>query len=292
MKDAFRTKSFKTLIITLIVLVVITGVSNIFGTNIISSAVGYITVGMQKVSASVTADGDNKTYEQLKAENEALRSEVAQLRAELSDYTSIKEENLRLWKYYDLKKENSNYEFVPCSVIRRDPSGSFYSFIIDRGTAEDISLNDPVVTENGLVGYISEASASYSRVTSILSPDVSAGARDVKSGDTGIITGDAEYSDKNLLTMTKIASNNKIKAGDQVSTTGIGGMYPKDLSVGKVKEVKYNDFDTSLYAVVEPYEDIQNVRDVVVITSFEGQGKIAEPPTESKTTATEPSKGE
>ena len=47
------------------------------------------------------------------------------------------------------------------------------------------------------------------------------------------------------------------------------------ISIGKVKEIKYNDFDTSLYAVVEPYENVKTVSDVVVITSFKGQGEVS-----------------
>lgn len=274
MKEIFKTKSFKTLIVTLIILIMLSGFSAVFDTNIISSAVGYITVGMQRVSATVTEDNTKKSYDELLYENQQLKKELSTLRTQLSDYLDVKEENARLWKYYDLKKKNDKYNFVPVSVIRRDVSSDFYSFTVDRGSNEDISVNDPVVSENGLVGYVKEVSATYCIVTTILSPDLSAGAKDVISKDTGVITGDAEYSDKNLVTMKKLAENNKIKVGDQISTTGIGGMFPENVSVGTVKELKYDDFDTSLYAVIEPYEDIQNVTDVVIVTSFEGQGEI------------------
>ena len=283
MKDIFKTKNFKILIVTLIVIIMFIGVSSIFNTSVISSAVGYITTGMQRVSATVINGENKKSYEKLEAENEQLKKEVASLRTQLADYEDIKDENARLWKYYGLKKENSGYDFVPASVIRRDPGDLFYSFTIDRGTSEGISVNDPVVTENGLVGYVREANANACKVTTILSPDLLAGAKDVKSKDTGVITGDADYSDQNLVTMKKLAENNKIKEGDQISTTGIGGMYPENISVGKVKEVKYDKFDTSLYAVIEPYEDIQNVSDVVVITSFDGQGEIEEGTTAKNT---------
>ena len=97
----------------------------------------------------------------------------------------------------------------------------------------------------------------------------------MKSKDKGLISGDPEYSDKGLVTLKKLEENNKIKVGDQISTTGVGGVYPKNISIGKVKEIKYNDFDTSLYAVVEPYENVKTVSDVVVITSFKGQGEVS-----------------
>ena len=275
MREIFRTKSFKILIITVVVLALCTISSTTFGTNIISSAVGYITTGMQRVSATVTENKGKKTYSELLAENEELKKEIATLRNQLADYSDTKVENARLWKFYGLKKSDDSYDFVPSTVIRRDSQSKFYSFTIDRGTSDKISVNDPVVSENGLVGYVNSVSRNHSTVTTILSPDLSAGGFDVKSKDKGLISGDPEYSDKGLVTFKKLEENNKIKVGDQISTTGVGGVYPKNISIGKVKEIKYNDFDTSLYAVVEPYENVKTVFDVVVITSFKGQGEVS-----------------
>lgn len=275
MREIFRTKSFKILIITVVVLALCTISSTTFGTNIISSAVGYITTGMQRVSATVTENKGKKTYSELLAENEELKKEIATLRTQLADYSDTKVENARLWKFYGLKKSDDSYDFVPSTVIRRDSQSKFYSFTIDRGTSDKISVNDPVVSENGLVGYVNSVSRNHSTVTTILSPDLSAGGFDVKSKDKGLISGDPEYSDKGLVTFKKLEENNKIKVGDQISTTGVGGVYPKNISIGKVKEIKYNDFDTSLYAVVEPYENVKTVFDVVVITSFKGQGEVS-----------------
>lgn len=275
MREIFRTKSFKILIITVVVLALCTISSTTFGTNIISSAVGYITTGMQRVSATVTENKGKKSYSELLAENEELKKEIATLRTQLADYSDTKVENARLWKFYGLKKSDDSYDFVPSTVIRRDSQSKFYSFTIDRGTSDKISVNDPVVSENGLVGYVNSVSRNHSTVTTILSPDLSAGGFDVKSKDKGLISGDPEYSDKGLVTFKKLEENNKIKVGDQISTTGVGGVYPKNISIGKVKEIKYNDFDTSLYAVVEPYENVKTVFDVVVITSFKGQGEVS-----------------
>lgn len=275
MREIFKKKSFKIFILTLTVLIMCIFFSNVFGTNIVSSAVGYITTGMQRVSTSVTEDNNKKSYEELLVENKELKKEVASLRTQLADYSDIKEENARLWKFYNLKKSDPDYNFVPSSVIRRDSQSQFCSFTIDRGSNDNISVNDPVVTENGLVGYVNDVSANHSTITTILSPDLSAGAFDVKSKDKGLVTGDPTYSDSGFVTMKKLEENNKIKVGDQIYTTGIGGFYPKNISIGKIIELKYDDFDASLYAVVEPYEDIKNVSDVVVITSFKGQGEIS-----------------
>ena len=129
--------------------------------------------------------------------------------------------------------------------------------------------NDPVITENGLIGWVSDVELTTCRVRTILSPDTKASAIDKKTSDNGIISGNAEYCDDNLTCLTKIAENNKIKVGDIVVTSGTGGVYPKNLIIGKVKELKFNSYDTTRYAVVEPYEDIRTVTSAAIITDFD-----------------------
>lgn len=121
---------------------------------------------------------------------------------------------------------------------------------------------------------MSDVELTTCRVRTILSPDTKASAIDKKTSDNGIISGNAEYCDDNLTCLTKIAENNKIKAGDIVVTSGTGGVYPKNLIIGKVKELKFNSYDTTRYAVVEPYEDIRTVTSAAIITNFDGKGEV------------------
>ena len=82
--------------------------------------------------------------------------------------------------------------------------------------------------------------------------------------------------DQNLTQLTKIAEDNKIKEGDIIVTSGAGGVYPDNLIIGKVREIKFNSYDTTRYAVVEPYENIKEITAAAVITDFEGKGEVAE----------------
>lgn len=159
-------------------------------------------------------------------------------------------------------------------MLRRDANDDFYSFTLDKGSADNVEKNDPVITENGLIGWVSDVELTTCRVRTILSPDTKASAIDKKTSDNGIISGNAEYCDDNLTCLTKIAENNKIKVGDIVVTSGTGGVYPKNLIIGKVKELKFNSYDTTRYAVVEPYEDIRTVTSAAIITDFDGKGEV------------------
>ena len=273
MKGFLHKKNFKTLLITLVILVVMS-VLSLADNSVVSSAVNGITKGLFQVSASATASADTVSYDDLKKENEELKKENAELRSQLVDYYETKSENDRLWKYYDLKKENPSYKILPASVIRRDANDDFYSFTLDIGSSNGVELNDPVITENGLVGWVCRTDAGTCKVKTILSPDTRAGAIDKKTGDLGIVSGSAEYSDQNLTCLTKIAEDNKIKEGDIIVTSGTGGVYPGNLVIGEVKELSFNSYDTTRCAIIEPYEDIRTVTAAAVITDFETKGEV------------------
>ena len=271
MRDFFAAKSTKILIATLSVLIVI-AILGAMGNPWVSSAFNFITKGLSSVTSGITAE--RKSAEELRTENEKLKGEVADLRSQLVDYYDLQSENARLWKYYKLKKTNPDFELMPASVIRRDTSEEFYSFTIDAGSAAGISVLDPVMTENGVIGFVSSTNAVSSKVTTLLSPDFQAGAVDKRTEDSGVVSGNAVMGDSNRTTFTKIDANSDVKKGDIIVTSGIGGRYPSDLILGKVVEIKYDDYDAAKYAVVKSYENIETVADVVVLTDFKNKGEI------------------
>ena len=79
----------------------------------------------------------------------------------------------------------------------------------------------------------------------ILSPDIKVGATSQKSKDAGVISGSGTYCDQNLTMLTKISSDNKLKKGDIIVTSGVGGMFPKNLVIGQVENISFDNFDTS-----------------------------------------------
>lgn len=268
-----KNKNLKPLIITLVILCV-AAVLSLDENSVIPSAVNAFTNGIFSVTANATASADSASYDDLKVENEKLKKENAELREQLADYYDVKQENEKLWKYYDLKKQNPSYKIQPATVIMRDANDDFYSFTLDIGTSSGVAVNNPVITENGLVGWVYKADLTTCKVKTILSPDTKAGAVDKQSGDSGIISGSASLCDDNLTSLTKIEENNKIKEGDMIVTSGTGGIYPGNLIIGKVKEIKYNSYDTSRYAIVEPYEDIRKITSAAVITDFDTKGEV------------------
>ena len=274
MKDFFESAKIKIFLSVLLVLIMLSVFTRNVENNFISTSVNTLTYGLSKVSAAAAEkNSGGMSYDELKAENERLEAANRDLRAKLVDYYSVKEENTRLWKFYGLKKEHADYTLIPATVLRRDSNDEFYSFTIDKGTSSDVNAGDPVMGENGLIGWVSEADVNTAKVTTILSPRTGIGAVDSASKDAGIIKGSAKLADANRTMLAKLKSEHKAAEGDIVTTTGVSGIYPKGLVVGEVKSIDFDTYDSSFYAVVEPYDDIRKIIDVAVITSFSGEGE-------------------
>ena len=262
----FTSREFKRFAIILFVVCFISVVS-LSDNSVISGAINAVTNGLFSMTASATASIDTLSYDELKAENEKLKNENAKLREQLVEYYETKEENQRLWEYYDIKKENPSLNLLPANVIKRDTNDDFYSFTLDCGSATGVSVNDAVITENGLVGWVCEVDYTSCKVKTVLSPDTKVAAVDMATSDSGIVSGSVSLCDENRTRLMNIASDHKIKAGDIVVSSGTGGVYPKNLVIGEVKELKFNSYDTTIYAVVEPYEDIATITAAAVVIS-------------------------
>ena len=90
------------------------------------------------------------------------------------------------------------------------------------------------------------------------------------------MSSDIKYADQGIIKLGYLTVDTKVKPGDIIVTSGLGGIYPKDLPVGKVQEVMPEEYDVSYCAAVKPLVDVKTVRDVFVITDFQGQGQVLE----------------
>lgn len=241
---------------------------------------GLIFAPLQKAAAGFTTSAGEglsspADAEELEKENKKLREENNKLSSMLVEYYELKKENEELYKFYNIKKDNDDFSLVPSTVISRDPNENFYGFILDKGSQDGISEKDPVMTENGLVGFVSEVNLKSCKVTTLLSPDAKIGSVDKKTENQGIITGSPEYCDDNITVMKNISAQNEMKKGEIVVTSGYGGLFPKNVRIGTIRELKY-DYDGMPVALIDPSEDIRNITSAAVITSFSGKGEINE----------------
>jgi len=207
-----------------------------------------------------------------KSENEDLRRQLSELYTEIMDKGALIEENERLHEMLGIIAEREDLSIsLPAAVISREAVSVSGNFSINRGSNHGIKPDDPVITEVGLIGIVTEVAPTYSRVRTILSNEINIGAKTASGGIVGVIENDILYSADGKCLMRYIQLDSGIKAGDLVVTSG-GSMYPSGLIIGTVVRVFPHENGLSFHAEIEPSDDILRVTDVFVITSFEGQG--------------------
>ena len=279
LKDFFKTSSFKVLAIAVVVLLGLIIYTATAGGSLLASLLGFVTSPMPSVSTQATGavtefvDLDALSRDELKSMIDSLTQENAQLRDQLVDYENTLQENEQLKVQLEITEEEPENTLRAATVIGRDPNDVFYGFSIDQGTLNGVEAGDPVITQNGLVGIVSQAYATTSKVTTLLSEDVKVSAVDSACGESGVIASDIASASSGLLRLEYLPSDTQAQVGDIITTSGAGSAYPADIIIGRVESVQKSESDISQYAVVRPYEDLTSVQEVFVIIDFPGAGE-------------------
>lgn len=242
-----------------------------------SAVVGTIFSPLQKVTGKIAEKFNWFTSSfasagSYKNENDRLKEKIAEYEKQLADYDEMKRKINSYEKMLDVKKENPDFVLQNANIIGTDSADVFSSLIIDKGSNHSVSVNDPVVYGNYLVGVVKKVNESYSVVRTVLNPGVNISAIESKTRETGYVTTDIERSENGKCFIAGLDRNTSVSPGGLVLTSGIGGIYPKGLIIGTVSQVLQSDYDISCYAVITPGAEIENIEDVFVITSFKGQG--------------------
>ena len=243
----------------------------------LSQAVSVISQPFLNFSSSVTNSVNDFFDRFVNAEENYLRvreleKELLEANKKIIDYDKTLRENEQLRELLKLKETNPDYEFEPAAVIGRDSTNRFYSFTVDVGSLNGVEEADPVITPDGvLVGIVWEVGPTYSHVRTILDISVQVGGYDSSTRDSGIVTGDITLSSEGVCKLKYLPKESGIASGNIIVTSGIGGVFPKDLPIGTVRSIEVDSSGLSLVAEIVPFADVENITEVMVIKSFNGQ---------------------
>lgn len=238
----------------------------------VAAVLGPVEEGAERALKPVRdlIDWFEETFE-ARGENDELREEVQELRERVAEAESAVGENDELRALLELGPGGGieGFEGVSARVIGRSPTVWYSTVNIDQGSSSGIRVDDPVITGDGLVGRITEATSGHSQVTLITDHRSAVSGKVLPDGPSGVIT--PEVGDPEDLLLDFIPEDEEIDEGQMVITAGwragkLASLFPYGIPIGEVTEASIGEQETYQRVHLRPFADIREVDFVEVLT--------------------------
>ena len=205
----------------------------------------------------------------LRTENQSLKNENNNLQSKINEMQGLQQENDRLKKMLKLQEKSVDINMLAAKVAAQDPTNWYSTFTINRGEKDGVKKNQAVVdADRNLVGQISEVGENWAKVITILDPQSSVGVMIKRSKEIGILEGNSNLRYEGKCRLGYIARDTDIQNDDIVETSGLGGVFPRGLVIGKVAEVYDENATMSKAATIEPLANVKKMNEVFVVTAY------------------------
>ena len=193
-------------------------------------------------------------------ENTELKNEMHELKMANSRYRELLATQERLEELLQFK-QTINRPVLAAQVTGLDPTGWFKSVIIDKGKWAGLRLDMPVVNAFGVVGRVVSVSSNYAKVLLIIDQNSAVDCLVQRSRDRGMLKGLMSE----ICKLDYVAKSNDITMGDIVVTSGLGGVFPKGLPVGRILDVKEISGELFKDIKIRTAVDFSKLEEVLVI---------------------------
>ncbi|HWX22963.1 MAG TPA: rod shape-determining protein MreC [Candidatus Binatia bacterium] len=206
---------------------------------------------------------------ELLRQNEIMRRENQELRLKLVEAEKTAAENERfrqLLGWQQGLEQRKRWKLKPASVVLREPANWWRTVQIDLGSRDGVQVNKPVLAPDGaLVGRIGSVSLTRSQVVLLGDPNCKVSARvDNPGHDSGIILASGPL-ESDFVEMGYLSRNSNLKPGQEVKTTGEGGIFPRDILIGKVVDSHPAEFGLEMVARVKLAANLSALEEVWVM---------------------------
>lgn len=224
----------------------------------------------QKVITQAFSKGERlakffRRKSEVAVENRLLKKSLVEMTAELRELKEYKSENRQLRELLQFRQRLPLGKIIETAIgseiIGRDPTSWYRTVLIDKGSREGVRQNAPVLTHQGLVGKVKKVGSTESVVLLILDRNSSISALIQRTREQGIVRGGF----KNTCRMEYLSAGVEVKYGDVVLSSGLGGIYPKDLVIGTVIGIEKTHSGLLQSAVILPAVEFSRLDNVLII---------------------------
>ena len=273
----FRNRIFTIVFLTLLLTAVLI-LSSLPGSplNFISSPISALLEPVQKTFNNIS-DQISGFYLsltegiQIRAENQQLIDENAALRSQVAQMEEAQRQYEELKNAFKLKDQFSEFEIIGGKIMTRDIGSWFDVFRIDLGSRDGIIVTETmsyavVDAQSQLIGRLVSTDTSSAKVLPLLHEGFTISAKiNQASSPLFRVRGDLDLKSQGLCLIDQIPSNASLQIGDEVISSGVGGLFPSGLKIGTIVAVIDNDAVNQRQAWLKPAADLQNLNTVFVM---------------------------
>lgn len=267
----FRNKFLKIIVVVISVCAILSGMAY-FGDNPVQRALYTVVSPIFNTVYKVVIPIRNfveqvKKADEYEVQISQLTEEVTSLKIENKSREDYINENRRLKELLDLRDGSmAGYETVTARVVSYEPDSWYDTVMLSKGTDAGITIDSIVITNLGVVGRISDVGPNWAKVSTIINTSNSVGVKLPRTGDVGVVSGDANLAQDKNSKLEYLSNDKNLIKGDILVTSGLGGVYPPDLPIGKVISIQSDSAGNLDFGVVEPSVDFSSLYEVLIIT--------------------------
>jgi rod shape-determining protein MreC len=200
----------------------------------------------------------------IEEENKNLNKKINELKAVLVSYQESYQEAQRLRKLLSLS-DDYHYNFIAARVIGREQAALSRTVLINKGSSDGLKSGMPVLAPPGLIGRLVDVSSHVSRVLLFIDENSNIDAIVQRNRTQGIISGAGSRG----LILKYISKTQDVKEGDVIVSSGMGGVFPKGMLIGRVIHVDRQDGGLFLKINVAPFTDFSKLEEILILSSDE-----------------------
>ena len=275
MKQFFRNNGALILIAAVLLAAVLAVGAFILGGDPLADVLGVVATPFRSLSSAAAEWVEDRydrafRYDALEESNEELKSRVADLEKLERDYEDAVRQNELYRELLGLAQKRSDFVFEDAMVTQRTTSSWARTATLTKGSKQDVEENDCVVDQYGnLVGIVTEVDYNSCVMSYITDAEVELGGRVARTDDAAILEGDFTLMLDGRLKLSYLPEDTELISGDQITTSGLGLVYPAGLVVGTIESIHTEANGLDRYAVVKPSADLEGQKYVFIIKEFD-----------------------
>lgn len=241
----------------------------------LSGVLGVITAPIRSGFSSLAGWVEDRynyafRYDALEQENEELKQRVAELEEQAREGADAIEENKRLYDLLGLREKRADFVMESAYITARGATNWTSTLTLSKGSKDGVAAGNCVVDQYGnLVGVVDEAAYNWCAILTVVDPELEMGGLVARTDSAAILEGDFALMGEGKLKLTYLPESTQLISGDEVLTSGMGGVYPSGLKVGTIDEIRTDASGMDRYAVISPSAALDELRQVFIIKQFD-----------------------